>query len=48
MAQSGALPISEGIYSATYNLRSQERRWLRLAHSYQFARKLKSFHKPDL
>jgi hypothetical protein len=25
-----------------------ERRWLRLAHSYQFARKLKSFRKPDL
>ena len=23
MAQSGALPIFEGIYSATYNLRSQ-------------------------
>jgi hypothetical protein len=25
-----------------------ERRWLRLAHSYQFARKLKSLRKPDL
>jgi hypothetical protein len=25
-----------------------ERRWLRLAHSYQFAKKLKSFGKPQL
>jgi hypothetical protein len=25
-----------------------ERRWLRLAHSYQFAKKLKSFRKPQL
>jgi hypothetical protein len=25
-----------------------ERRWLRLAHSYQFAKKLKSFRKPAL
>jgi hypothetical protein len=25
-----------------------ERRWLRLAHSYQFARQLKSFRKADL
>ena len=25
-----------------------ERRWLRLAHNYQFAKKLKNFRKPQL